>query len=51
MTSWYLGLSTSGHDPALALVDPAGQVVFAEAKRRIGPLWTDASFILNVGPA
>ena len=27
MTSWYLGLSTSGHDPALALVDPAGQYV------------------------
>jgi carbamoyltransferase len=34
MTSWYLGLSTSGHDPALALVDPAGQVVFAESTER-----------------
>ena len=34
MTVWYLGLSTSGHDPALALVDEAGQVGFAEATER-----------------
>lgn len=34
MTRWYLGLSTSGHDPALALVDPEGRVVFAEATER-----------------
>lgn len=34
MTSWYLGLSTSGHDPALAIVSPQGQVVFAEATER-----------------
>lgn len=34
MTTWYLGLSTSGHDPALALVNSAGQVVFAEATER-----------------
>lgn len=34
MTTWYLGLSTSGHDPALAIVDPAGRVVFAEATER-----------------
>ena len=34
MSTWYLGLSTSGHDPALALVDAEGQVVFAEATER-----------------
>ncbi|MBL3554171.1 carbamoyltransferase family protein [Rhodovulum sulfidophilum] len=34
MSSWYLGLSTSGHDPALALVDATGRVVFAEATER-----------------
>ena len=34
MTTWYLGLSTSGHDPALALVNAEGQVVFAEATER-----------------
>ena len=35
MTTWYLGLSTSGRDPALALVDAGGQVVFAEATERL----------------
>lgn len=34
MTRWYLGLSTSGHDPALAIVDEQGRVVFAEATER-----------------
>lgn len=34
MTTWYLGLSTSGHDPALALVDETGRVRFAEATER-----------------
>lgn len=34
MSRFYLGLSTSGHDPALALVDPAGRLVFAEATER-----------------
>jgi carbamoyltransferase len=34
MRRWYLGLSTSGHDPALALVDGEGAVVFAEATER-----------------
>lgn len=34
MTRWYLGLSTSGHDPALALVDEEGRVAFAEATER-----------------
>lgn len=34
MTTWYLGLSTSGHDPALAIVNEAGQVVYAEATER-----------------
>lgn len=34
MTTWYLGLATSGHDPALALVDEAGRVRFAEATER-----------------
>ena len=34
MALFHLGLSTSGHDPALALVDEAGQIVFAEATER-----------------
>lgn len=34
MTRYYLGLSTSGHDPAAALVDEAGRIVFAEATER-----------------
>lgn len=34
MATWYLGLATSGHDPALALVDEAGRLRFAEAAER-----------------
>jgi carbamoyltransferase len=34
MSRWFLGLSTSGHDPALALVDETGAVRFAEATER-----------------
>ena len=34
MSRIFLGLSTSGHDPALALVDEAGRVAFAEATER-----------------
>lgn len=34
MSRFYLGLSTSGHDPALALVDEAGNIRFAEATER-----------------
>lgn len=34
MATYYLGLSTSGHDPALALVNEQGSVVFAEATER-----------------
>ena len=34
MSDWYLGLSTSGHDPALALVDANGRLAFAEASER-----------------
>lgn len=34
MRRFYLGLSSSGHDPALALVAPSGEVVFAEATER-----------------
>ena len=34
MTAYYLGLSTSGHDPALAIVDEEGRLVFAEATER-----------------
>ncbi|MEJ8574466.1 carbamoyltransferase family protein [Microbaculum marinum] len=34
MRRWHLGLSTSGHDPALALVDESGRVAFAEASER-----------------
>lgn len=34
MKDYYLGLSTSGHDPALALVNGSGELVFAEATER-----------------
>jgi len=34
MSRWYLGLSTSGHDPALALVDASGRLRYAEATER-----------------
>lgn len=34
MSRYYVGLSTSGHDPALALVDESGRVMFAEATER-----------------
>jgi len=34
MSRFYLGLSTSGHDPALAIVDECGAVRFAEATER-----------------
>ncbi|MEI2385272.1 carbamoyltransferase C-terminal domain-containing protein [Breoghania sp. JC706] len=33
-TTWYLGLSTSGHDPALAIADETGRIRFAEATER-----------------
>jgi carbamoyltransferase len=31
---YYIGLAASHHDPAIAIVDPAGEVVFAEAAER-----------------
>lgn len=34
MGQYHLGLSTSGHDPALAIVDEMGRVVFAESTER-----------------
>ena len=34
MSRYYLGLSTSGHDPAFALVNEQGKVLFAEATER-----------------
>lgn len=34
MSVYYLGLSTSGRDPTLTLVDSAGYLVFAEATER-----------------
>ncbi|WP_417824044.1 carbamoyltransferase [Thalassospira lucentensis] len=34
MTTYYLGLSTSGHDPSFALVDDQGNLLFAEAVER-----------------
>ncbi|HYC99368.1 carbamoyltransferase family protein [Brevundimonas sp.] len=34
MSRFYLGLSTSGHDPALAIVDEDGRIRFAEATER-----------------
>ncbi len=42
MPLFHLGLSRSGHDPALAIVDAAGTVVFAEAIERLlqdKPAW------------
>ncbi len=34
MKTYYIGLSVSYHDPALAIVDSRGQVLFAEASER-----------------
>lgn len=34
MSRYYLGLSTSGHDPAFSIVDSRGVVLFAEATER-----------------
>lgn len=34
MNTFYVGLAASFHDPAVAIVDPAGRVVFAEAAER-----------------
>lgn len=34
MTTVYLGLSVSGHDPAFAIVDAEGRLLFAEATER-----------------
>jgi carbamoyltransferase len=31
---WYIGLAATMHDPALAIVDPEGEIVFAEATER-----------------
>ena len=34
MSIYSVGLSTTGHDPAFAIVSPDGEVVFAEATER-----------------
>lgn len=34
MDKYYIGLSTSGHDPALSIVNDKGHVIFAEATER-----------------
>lgn len=34
MALYHLGLATSGHDPALAIVDASGRICFAEATER-----------------
>ncbi|MGR9105905.1 MAG: carbamoyltransferase family protein [Gammaproteobacteria bacterium] len=34
MKRYYIGLSVSTHDPALAIVDPEGRILFAEATER-----------------
>ncbi len=34
MNRYYIGLSTSGHDPALAMVDEEGRLLFAEGTER-----------------
>ena len=34
MKRYYIGLATTFHDPALAIVDAEGEIVFAEAAER-----------------
>lgn len=34
MNRYYIGLATTCHDPAIAIVNPTGEVVFAEASER-----------------
>ena len=34
MSSFYIGLSCTGHDNAVAIVDPEGRIVFAESAER-----------------
>ena len=34
MSTYYLGFSVTGHDPAFAIVDEAGRLLFAEATER-----------------
>lgn len=34
MGRYYIGLSTSGHDPAFAIADSSGEIIFAEATER-----------------
>lgn len=34
MKKYYIGLSTSGHDPAFAILDDSGNLIFAEATER-----------------
>ena len=34
MSHYYVGLSTSGHDPSFSIVDESGKVLFAEATER-----------------
>lgn len=35
MDNYYIGLASTFHDPALAIVDPSGELVFAEATERV----------------
>lgn len=46
MNRYYIGLATTFHDPALAIVDAGGRVVFAEAAER----WTQQKRGLNHDP-
>lgn len=34
MSDYYIGLSTSGHDPAFAIADEHGKIIFAESSER-----------------
>ena len=34
MSQYFIGLSTSGHDPSIAVVNDAGEVIFAESTER-----------------
>ncbi|MGH8604039.1 MAG: carbamoyltransferase family protein, partial [Gammaproteobacteria bacterium] len=34
MKTYYVGLATTLHDPAIAIVSPQGEVLFAEATER-----------------
>lgn len=54
MSDYFIGLSTSGHDPAFAIADSTGCVVFAEATERFTQTkraWGIApDYVSHIGP-